>query len=364
MKDPIPYTADLEDVSDDERRTITEMNETFDTILERVAEDEGHAYRSVHAKSHGLVEAKVTIPEGLDPTLAQGIFARPGTHDAILRISTNPGDLLDDSVSVPRGLALKVLNVEGARLKGSEGSDSQDFVLINGPAFTAPDAETFLGSLKMLAGTTDRAEWAKKALSKVLRGVNSALEATTGPSTTVQTMGGAPNAHPLGETYYSQTPYRFGDYVAKVQLIPVSDTLMRLTGTEIDASGRPDALREEVDAALAGMQGPARWELRVQLLRDIDAQPIEDASAVWDEERFPFQTVATVEARPQRGWTETRAAAVDDGMKFSPWNGIAEHTPLGSVNRARKETYAHSADFRARVNRCPMHDPKAADLPV
>src|SRR5258708_6928935 len=37
-----------------------------------------------------------------------------------MRFSTIPGDILDDSVSTPRGLAIKVIGVEGERLEGSE----------------------------------------------------------------------------------------------------------------------------------------------------------------------------------------------------------------------------------------------------
>jgi len=48
-----------------------------------------------------------------------------------MRFSTLPGDVLDDSVSTPRGLAMKVIGVEGERLEGSEGDVTQDFVLIN-----------------------------------------------------------------------------------------------------------------------------------------------------------------------------------------------------------------------------------------
>ena len=40
------------------------------------------------------------------PLEEQGAFATPGTHDVVLRLSTNPGDILDDSVSTPRGLAI------------------------------------------------------------------------------------------------------------------------------------------------------------------------------------------------------------------------------------------------------------------
>ena len=360
MKTPIPYSDDLETISADEGDTIRELNATFDTILERVAEDEGHAYRSVHAKSHALLAATLTIPGDLPPEYAQGIFATPGDHDVVMRISTNPGDLLDDAVSVPRGMAIKVLNVQGPRLPGSEDARSQDFVMANGPAFSAPDAQAFLSTLKLLARTTDRAEWAKKLLSKTLRGVQNVLTATTGPSSTLNALGGAPNTHPLGETYYTQTPYRFGAHVAKLQLVPVSETLTALAGRTIDASGRPDALRKEID--IVTRNTPCRWELRAQLCRDPDRQPLEDATKPWDEAMSPFRTVAILQAAAQPGWSETRARHVDDGMRFSPWNGIAAHRPMGSINRARKATYLHSARFRERVNGCPIHDPRAARL--
>lgn len=110
--------------------------------------------------------------------------------------------------------------------------------------------------------------------------------------------------------------------------------------------------------------GPARWELRVQLCRDIDSQPIEDASVPWDEDVSPFVTVATVDAAVQPAWTEVCAKAVDDGMRFSRWIGIETHRPLGSVNRARKATYEHSAAFRERINGAPIHDPRPAALPA
>jgi len=305
MNDPIPFNRDLEKVPADEAETIRGLNDTMQEILDRVAEDEGHAYRSVHAKSHGMIAARLTIGEDLPREYRQGLFAQSGEYEAILRVSTNPGDVLHDAVSVPRGLALKVLNVEGERLEGSEDDSSQDFVMINGPAFSAPDATEFLKTLKFLAKTTDRAEWGKKLVSQILQGVDKGLTATTGPSATVRTLGGAPNTHPLGETYYSQTPFRFGDYMAKFQLAPVSDDLTQLTGQTIDTSNRPDALREAVDASMRKTQ--ARWELRIQLCRDLDAHPIEDATAVWDEEVSPFVTVASVAAAAQPGWTETRA---------------------------------------------------------
>ncbi len=57
---------------------------------------------------------------------------------------------------MPRGLALKVIGVEGPHLRPQE-APTQDFVMVNGPAFLAPDAAAFARSLSLLAKTTDRA---------------------------------------------------------------------------------------------------------------------------------------------------------------------------------------------------------------
>lgn len=80
-----------------------------------------------------------------------------------MRLPTNPGDILDDSVSTPRGLALKIMGVGSPRLQASEGETTQDFVMINAPMFTAATPKAFLGSLKLLARATGRAPRGKKA---------------------------------------------------------------------------------------------------------------------------------------------------------------------------------------------------------
>lgn len=360
MQPPIPYTPDVEHIPDDEADTIAGLNAVLKDILDTTSADYGHAVRAVHAKSHGLMEAELEVLPGLPPELAQGLFATPGVHPAVLRISTNPGDILSDSVSVPRGVALKIMDVDGERLEGAEGR-TQDFIMVNGPVFSAPDAAAFLKSLKLLAKTTDRAEWAKKAMSAILRGTERVLEAVGGESATLKTMGGAPNVHPLGETYYTQTAFRFGDHVAKLSLVPVSDALTRHTDQIIDTKGRPDALRETVAADAAA--GPCEWDLRVQLCRDLETMPVEDPTVLWDEEAAPFRSVARLRASPQPGWSEARSAIVDETLRFSVWTGLEAHRPLGSVNRVRRATYEMSSNFRARTNGCPIHEPKTVHLP-
>ncbi|RIY02680.1 catalase [Aureimonas flava] len=351
---PVRYGPEVETIRPDEGETVQGLKDAFDTILERTAEDYGHAVRSVHAKAHGILEGELVVDAHLPPELAQGLFARPGTHRVLMRMSTNAGDILPDAISLPRGLALKVFDVPGERLPGSEGA-AQDFVMVNGPVFQAKTADKFLGNLKMLAATTDRAEGAKKVVSSVLRGVTSALGAVGIESPALNSLGGAPNVEPLGETYYSTTPFRYGAHIAKFSLRPVAPAMTALAGETIDVDGRDDAIREEVRREMADMD--AEWEFRVQLCRDLDRQPVEDPTVEWDEAEAPFQRVGIVRAKAQDSWDAARVQAVNEEMRFSIWTGIADHRPLGNINRARREPYRHSADFRARFNGCPYHEP-------
>ncbi|WP_394658830.1 hypothetical protein [uncultured Novosphingobium sp.] len=145
---PVPYQPSVEQVQADERETIGDICTAFDTILETTSKDYGHAVRSVHAKAHGVLNGELTIDAGLPPELAQGLFAQAGTHKVLIRMSTNAGDILPDAVSLPRGLAMKVLDVPGERLPGAEGT-AQDFVMVNGTVFQAKSADEFLGNLDL-----------------------------------------------------------------------------------------------------------------------------------------------------------------------------------------------------------------------
>ncbi|WP_374942321.1 catalase family protein [Sphingomonas sp.] len=360
MTSPVRYAPSVETVEPDEAETVRDLEASFKEILDTTSKDYGHAVRSVHAKAHGIAKGTLSVKGGLPPELAQGLFATPGEHEAILRISTNPGDILDDSIALPRGLALKVLGVDGARVAGSEGDTTQDFIMVNGPVFNAPDPKAFAKNLKLLAKTTDKGESGKKLLSGILRGVEATLEAVGLESATLQQLGGAPQVHPLGETYYSQTAFRYGDHIAKFALVPVSPALTQLTGDTVNVTAdRPDALREVVREVMIEQGGT--WELRVQLNTDLDAMPVEDPTEEWDEKASPYVTVATLVAPPQLSWTPGETEGLDDALAYSVWNALDAHRPLGGVNRVRKDTYTFSQDYRGRFNGCPLHQPKTLD---
>lgn len=165
------------------------------------------------------------------------------------------------------------MGVPGERLPCSAGDTTQDFLMINGPAFGAPNTATFLESLKLLASTTDKAPRLKQIVSLLARGTESVIEAFGGKGGTVVVMGGHPKTNILGETFYSQVPILYGPYIAKYCVAPVL-ALAKLKGAAIAVGDDPDALRDAVAAHFATSGGA--WELRIQLCTDLKTMPIED----------------------------------------------------------------------------------------
>jgi len=353
---PVRYRADLEAPDPEEATTGEGLTEQILKIAEITYRDGGHAMRGVHAKSHGLLNAELTVAPDLPEVLSQGLFAAEGRYPVIMRFSTTPGDLLPDSVSTPRGLALKVFGVIGDRLPGAEGS-TQDFVLVNGKAFSTPDAKAFLANLKLLAATTDKAEGLKKAISAALRGAEHLVEAAGHKSAALVGLGGHAQTHILGDSFFSQVPIRFGDYVAKIGVVPVSPDLTALTDAPLKLTGHPTALRDSVVDFFATHGG--EWELRAQLCTDLDDMPIENAATVWPEDQSPYVTVARIVAAPQRAWSQARADVGDDQLSFSPWHGLAAHRPMGSIMRLRKAVYEASANFRREHNHLAGEEPRS-----
>ncbi|MFM9923964.1 catalase family protein [Variovorax sp. H27-G14] len=350
---PVRYDPAVETFRDDEAQTQTDLVATLVDMEKTMAEHTGHAMRAVHAKSHGVLRGELQVLDGLPEPLAQGLFAAARGYPVVMRLSTPPAEMLDDRVSLPRGMAVKVLGVEGPRVEGSEGDTTQDFLFVDGPVFAAPDAKGFLRSLKLLAGTTDKAPNAKRVLSSVLQGVEKVVEAVGGKSGTLIAMGGHPETHPLGATFFTQVPIRYGNHIAKLQLAPVSPALLALENAPIDLTDKPDGTREAVTDFMR--QQPAVWELRVQLCVDLERMPVEDASVEWPQSLSPFIAVARITADAQEAWSDALALEVDDGMAFNPWHALAAHRPLGNVMRARKVAYAASSKFRGEHNGCPMH---------
>lgn len=342
---PLPYSPAYEQPAPDEAQTIQEIIDTMAEIQQKTFQSQGHAIRSVHAKGHALLKGELQVFDNLPAYLAQGLFAKPGTYSIVVRISTQPGDVLPDSVSTPRGFSFKVAGVEGEHLPDSDESDTQDFILVNNSPVFPKKLNDFLDGLKRFDALTNKAEGLKEGISKVLRTAGKVVEDLGGSDAGVMPdMGGQPATHPMGDTYYSQVAYLYGDYMAKFSLTPITPNLTELKDQPVDIDNDDYALRHLLQDFFATNSG--EWELSVQLSTDIEKMPVEDASVEWPQDESPYLTVGKVTIAPQAAWTDEKAAVVEDKMYFSPWHSLAAHRPLGSIQRARNAPYKASAEFR------------------
>ncbi len=280
----IPYTDAVESIQPDEQKTFDDIAATMRDISHKIGDRQRHTTRSVHAKSHALVKAEVTIKADLPEPLRQGLAAQAGTYGAILRFSTNPGDILSDHISSPRGLAMKIVGMEGEMLPNHAGQVTQDFVMVNGKVFDTKDAAGFLKNIQLLDKNANAPQVIKQAVSTASKIGENVLEAVGLESSFLKGFG-HPATNPLGETYYSQAPLRWGSYFGKVALVPVSQNLVELYKKSLPHDTEWNALRDEFSRFFKE-EAEAVWELRVQLCTDLEKMPVEDAHTEWEQIAF------------------------------------------------------------------------------
>lgn len=110
------------------------------------AEGIGRAVRDAHAKGYGLARAEVEILAGTPPEYAQGIYATPGRHEAVVRFSNgSPHSGADALLGTALGMGLKIFGIEGPTLLEDEPeSGTFDYAMINHPVFFANTVEHYM----------------------------------------------------------------------------------------------------------------------------------------------------------------------------------------------------------------------------
>src|SRR5687767_835059 len=81
----------------------------------------GPILRGQHAKGTGGVRARFVVDPNRPAETRFGIFEPTRTYEAIVRFSNGIGRLQPDSMKDARGMAIKVLGVEGPRALDEEG---------------------------------------------------------------------------------------------------------------------------------------------------------------------------------------------------------------------------------------------------
>lgn len=354
----VRYADSVEVVPDHEHEVIDQILQSMHRLSDRTQkEQDGHAIRVSHAKSHGFAVGTLEVLGDLPEPLRQGLFAAPKRCDVLVRLANVPGEIITDAVSTQRGMAIKVLGVEGEKLPGHSG-DTQDFVLDTGNRFAAKDAKEFLATHLVLEHAPQIPEALKEAVSKTSFVTNKALHALGKDSAHLDFVG-SPRIHPLAEAYYTQVPIRYGDYVAKLAVVPTTPAQIALEDDVLDTAKDPNALRTATVSYLRDHD--AVFDIRVQLCTDLEKMPVEDGTAEWSEDESPYRTVARLTLPRQEAYSDARRAYGDDRLAFSPAHSLAAHRPLGSIMRARLRAYPEMSRHRRSQNGQPLTEPKTVE---
>lgn len=356
----VRYSDRVEVKQPDEDRLIAKTLESFERMGQKVFDKHRHAMRGAHAKGHGAVKGTLTIYENLPKPLAQGLFREPRTYPVMIRFSTTPGDILPDGFASFRGMAIKVIGVEGQKMLPAEADAlTQDFLTINHPVFPAGSVSRYLPEQLLQEKVVVSApEEAQQLFTQTLSAVNTLTE-KIGVELYPTALGiTKPETHILGETYYTTAALRYGDYIGKINVVPVSESLKPLIGKLVKAD-EPSVLRDLVVEFFR--ENSAEYEMRVQLCTNLETMPIEDAGVRWSEAESPYQAIAKITIPPQEAYSPARRVYVDEVLSFNAWHCIPEHRPLGSIQRVRRYAYDFSSRFRHEMNQHPRVEPRSIE---
>jgi hypothetical protein len=347
------YEPSVEQPRPDEADTIREIVASIQRTNESSFAKHQRGIRQQHAKGQGYLRGELRVYDNLPDHLRQGMFASPDTYPIIVRLSTAYGDIRSDRIRVPRGMAIKVLGVSGRRALAGDTSTNQDFLLVNHKSYFA-DAAAYLSTQRSFELEPRTPDFLLRAAGFGARALVN-LSSRTGIHIpmVLKALGDAGN-NILGETFHSEGALRFGDYVARLSAVPVSEALTRLTGQPCHDAD--NAVLSSVVEFFS--RNSAEYELRAQLCVDLTRTPIEDASIDWPEDIAPPQPLAKIVLPSQAADSPARRAYSDNVLSFDPWRCLADHRPLGSIMRLRKDAYAASSTFRNEKNDRVMKEPQ------
>jgi len=326
------------------------------------------AIRDQHPKGYGLARGEVEILGRLPEAYAQGIYAKPGRHEAIVRFSNGSNQAKADALlGNATGMGLKMLGVDGPTLLEDEpDSGTFDYALINNPVFFVNTVEhyVFIHELILCAAAPPDEESPETARARTHRFLHDFLtgRGTLPPAEwawdelgVFLSMTQIKPVNLLLSTYWTMGAVRHGDYIAKVRVAPVQAHADQVVRRALDPASAPDIFRPALVAELR--ERSYAFDIQVQLCADLVHMPVEDVTVVWPEALSPFVTVATLRLPRQDIGGDDNFEQMD-ATSMTPWRCTEEHRPLGNIQRARKEAYRQSSILRHQLNHQVRKEPK------
>lgn len=337
------YYMNDEDKEGQFAEEITEIIRRF--IGRRFQEGRRPALRDAHAADTGCVRAIFRVDSNISPELRHGVFATPDREfNAWIRFSNGNSEVLSPRLPDARGMAIKLMGVDGPKLLDDE-RETQDFIMANNPNFFVDDLLRYKNSLvKFHSGGYLRQFLAipELRLREIVRAVR---------------VNGTWITNPLFCQYWSMTAYRLGANAERIAIKFFAKPRIEKwpgVGSWIAMLLDPHfSLKENMQDVLSSRE---MWfDFSIQRYVD-DRTPVEDTLTEWEESVSPPIHVAKIIIPVQDLGSAARSQLCED-LSFNPWHCLPEHRPLGAVNRVRKAIYVEMNKYRHEMNLAPLREP-------
>lgn len=360
----VKYDSKYITLSDEDNKIIDTITNDIRLYVKKSKDlnDIDHHVRAVHAKSYCGLKAKFEILDDIPKEYAQGLYAKAGIHDAVIRFSNAAAAVsADRRLGLGQGLAIKIFDVPGEKLvPGEEYSTTFDYALVNSPIFFTNSLKNYAYLSKLNFGLNGylgdgllgKGKFVFHWLTKYgkefpdLEGLRS-LNAFRKLATT-------PPKNAWLYDYFSQGAFRHGDYMAKVRVTPTKASMKKIKRTNIHLFTEDEAIRPAIIEEIR--EHDYQFDVQIQLCRNLKKQPIDQLTQEWKESDAPFVTVATLTIPCQDVPDDGNLDAIED-LSFTTFRCLGENRPIGKIQHSRLRAYQASSKARHEHNMAKRKEP-------
>ncbi len=355
----------------------------------------GAAKRDTHAKTHAGVKATLEIFDFDEAaikqilaektvltetkinaiSLKQGLLATPKQYPVWLRFANGRADIKNDYEPDARSMSVKIIGVEGERLTESHESNTQDIITQNAEIFfikTIQDYQSFftaamrsrMSALFKLAPLVWLFLHPKQfsALKTVTKRFPNSLLTERYWSGSAYALGLQPDFEPSqmgqkSQSYPAVIKYGFTPVLPEKpnQIIPENSRSQQDIEQVKAQSTEDNYYRNQLIEALAKTDAEYCWDFQIQL-QTLPEMSIDDVTITWNESESPFLTVGRLTVKHQK-IDSPQQDEFAENLRFSPWNGLAVHRPVGALNRLRQMIYPIVAKYRHQKRNVNYYEP-------
>jgi len=326
------------------------------------------ALRDTHVKTHACVKAHLEIidfdADKIKAELAnltnlsneqlqhinlkQGIFKEARAYPALLRFANGTIKTQSDQRLDARSMSVKLYDVEGEHFAGSYSLTEQDIIVQNATVFFVRGIKDYHSFFKAARGNGWRIlpwlimhPYQAYQLYKTIRRKPLSL---------------------LTERYWSGSAFSIGDsltvsetkrtkrvhypLVVKYGFFPTEThgAFARLKDHKRPSQVTKNYYREDITHRLSTTDALYYWDFAIQIQTN-PKHAIDDVTVDWAEDEAPFYSVGRLVVKQQDIKADEQFEA-GEKLRFSPWNGLKVHRPVGELNRLRRNIYPIVSNIR------------------